>query len=124
MSLEDSLFTALKTLVGNRVAPIVFPQPPAVPTWPAIRYSIDTAPVIDLCGDGDDLTAATRVQLDVVAKEYDQARTLRLQVMSNMEAFIPPATLEFSSSEFDEETRTFREILQYSIHGSSPAGSP
>jgi hypothetical protein len=124
MILEERLFSALKSLVGNRVAPIIFPQPPAVPTWPAIRYSIDTTPVIDICGDGDDSTADTRVQLDVVAKEFAQARSLRLQVLSAMRTFAPPATLQFSTGEFDAETRTFREILQYSIHGSSSMESP
>ena len=124
MTLEADLFTALKTLVGNRVAPVVFPQPPAVPTWPAIRVTIDLSPLIDICGDGDDATANTRVQLDVVAKDYEQARSLRLNVKAQMEAFAPPATLEFSSSEYDAETKTYREILQYSVHGSSDLGSP
>ena len=124
MILENNLFTALKTLVGNRVAPEVFPQPPAIPTWPAIRYSIDTNPIVDICGDGDDSTAEARVQLDVVAKDYASARALRLQVMAQMAVFDPPAVLQISTGEYDEETKTYREILQYLIHGSSDLGSP
>lgn len=124
MLLEDNLFSALKTLVGNRVAPEVFPQPPAVPTWPAIRYSIDLTPIADICGDGDDSTSDARVQLDVVAKDFAAARALRLQVLAAMGAFDPPAILQFSSGEYDEETKTYREILQYMIHGSTDMGSP
>jgi hypothetical protein len=120
MTLEASLFTALKSLVGNRMSPNTFPQPPAVPTWPAIRYTIvDSVPVIDICGDGDDATAQTRVQLDVVAESYAAARALRLQVMSAMAAFTPPAILELSMSLYDAETKTHREILDYMFHGSS-----
>lgn len=120
MSVETDLFTALKSLVGNRMSPNTFPQPPAVPVWPAIRYAIvDSVPVVELCGDGDDTTAQIRIQLDLVAKTYAGARSLRLSVMAAMRTFTPPAILELSSGEYDEETKTHREILQYSIHGSS-----
>lgn len=120
MSLENDLVTALKSLVGNRMSPNTFPQPPALPTWPAIRYTfIDTVPVLDICGDGDDATATPRIQIDVVAETYTQARTIRLQVMAAMRTFVPPAILELSSGEYDAETKTHREILDYTIHGSS-----
>lgn len=125
MSVEVELRTALGDLVGYRVAPIIFPQPPVEPTWPAIRTSIvSSTPIVDICGDGDDETSDLRIQLDVVAATFDAARALRLQVMTRMRSFSPPAILEFSTGEFDEETRTFREILQYSINGSSPSESP
>jgi len=120
MSIENDLFTALKTLVGNRVAPNEFPQPPIVPVWPAIRYTfVDNIPEHDICGDGDDTTATPRIQLDVVATTYAAARALRLQVMAAMRSFTPPAMLENSSGFYDEETKTQREVLQYTIHGSS-----
>lgn len=124
-AIEQLLFAALKDLVGSRVAPVIFPQPPMRPTWPAIRYSIlSTVPTIDLCGDGDDSVAEYRVQLDAVASTFKGARDLRLDIMDAMRAFDPPATLELSSSDFDEETKTFRELLQYSIHPSSNEESP
>lgn len=120
MTIEVDLFTALKTLVGNRVSPNEFPQPPAVPTWPAIRYTIvDSIPVVDICGDGDDLTATPRVQLDVVATTYTAVRALRLQVMAAMRAFSPPAILDSSGGDYDTETKTYRERLDYLFHGSS-----
>lgn len=120
MSLEESIYSTLRSLVGNRVAPIEFPQPPARPTWPAIRYSfISTIPVQDICGDGDDATAEPHVQLDIVAEDFDSARALRLQVMAAMQSFTPPARLENSFSTKDFDTKTFREILEYSFHGST-----
>jgi hypothetical protein len=124
MSLEDDLFNALRSLVGNRVAPVIFPQPPAVPTWPAIRYDISTTPIADLCGDGEDETSEHRVQLDVVAATFPQARSLRLQVMAVMAVFDPPAIIQFGFSDYDEGTKTYREVMQYLIHGSSSLGSP
>lgn len=119
MSIDTALFDALKNLVGNRVAPNVFPQPPTKPTWPAIRYTISSTPVQDICGDDDDDTAQISAQLDVVAETYDAARTLRLSVMSAMRTFSPPATLDNDITVFDEETKTHRIILTYTIHGSS-----
>lgn len=124
MSLETDLYSALKSLVGNRVSPVIFPQPPAVPTWPAIRYTvISNVPVTDICGDGDDETSEPRVQLDVVASTFTGARSLRLQVMAVMRTFSPPAILENSSNEYDAETKTYREIMEYIFYGSSPAGN-
>lgn len=120
MSLENDLFATLKSLVGNRMTPNKFPQPPAVPTWPAIRYTfISNVPFVDICGDGDDTTSEPRIQLDLVATTYPSVRSLRLQVMSAMSSFTPPATLQNSSGEYDSETDTHREMLDYIFYGSS-----
>jgi Protein of unknown function (DUF3168) len=118
MTLEASLYSALGSLVGNRVAP-EFPQPPAVPTWPAIRYSIETLAVIDICGDGSDETAETTVILDIVALTYTAARALRQQVLTAMKTFDPPTIAGFGRSEYDVDTKTFREIQEFTIHGST-----
>lgn len=123
MSIEDDLFSALKSFVGNRVAPS-FPQPPKTPTWPAIRYQIiSNVPVIDIEGDGDDSTSEQRIQLDVVAATYDAARAIRLQVMAAMKSFDPPVNLSNSNSITDAETKTSREILEYITYGSSDDGN-
>lgn len=118
MTLEADLYTKLGPLVGNRVAP-KFPQPPAVPTWPAIRYRIETVAVVDICGDGFDETAERTVILEIVALTYTAARALRLQVMAAMKTFDPPAIAGFSSGEEDTETKTWREIQEFLIHGST-----
>lgn len=134
MSLESSLYSTLKSLVGNRVSPVIFPQPDGgVPTWPAIRYTqISNVPVVDLCGDGDDTTSEARIQLDVVASTFKAVRALRLQVMSAMStaypaspatADVPVAVLQNTSSEYDPETQTYREQLDYVFIGSSASGN-
>lgn len=122
MSLENDLFSALKSLVGNRVAFVTFPQPSngAPPTWPAIRCTVvDSVPVVDLCGDGDDDTAEIRVQIDCVATTFTAARSLRLQVMATMRSFSTPALLDLSRNDYDADTKTYREVLDYIIHGST-----
>lgn len=119
MSNETDLETLLKPLVGNRVSEDTFPQPPAVPVWPAIRYSFSTSPVIDSCGDGDDDTALREVQLDLVAEKRTDIRALRLAVRTAMKTFDPPATCNNDFATFDAETKTFRRIMLYQLNGSS-----
>jgi len=120
MSLEVDLFAALKSLVSNRVYPVMFPQPAqGVPVWPAIRYTIDTNPEVDLEGDGDDTTAQQSVQLDGVATTYAGMRSLRLSIMNAMTTFDPPALLQLSLDDYDTETKTYRCILTYEVYGSS-----
>lgn len=120
MTYEQSLFTALRSLVSDRVHPLNFPQE-TLPLWPKIRYTfIDIVPLQDICGDGDDATSEVRVQLDVVAATAPQMRSLRLSVMAAMRTFIPPARLEIASEDFDDVTKTYRAVLDYSLHGSSP----
>lgn len=124
MTYEADLKTLLGPLVGGRCYPEVFPQPSAQPVWPAIRYTfIDSVPVQDICGDGDDTTDTPRIQLDVVSAYslgYSAHRALRLQVRTAMRGFPVPAFLELSNSgPFDAETQTYRSILDYSLHGST-----
>lgn len=122
MSVETELFTALRALVSDRVYPSEFPQPSgnAPPVWPAIRYSIvGSAPVEDLCGDGDDTTTDFRVQVDVVDSTYAGMRALRLQTMAALRSLPTPARLQMGFDEFDAETRTHRAVLVYEIGGSS-----
>lgn len=130
MSLEAEVFDALRDLVSDRVYPLTFPQPEVgLPVWPSIRFTFISVPVEDLCGDGDDGTADVSMQVDVVVDKeegYSALRTLRLDVMSRMATLPTPARLASSRDEFDEETRTFRAILEYTVSGSSdqPADSP
>jgi hypothetical protein len=121
VTIEASLFTALGSLVSNRVYPITFPLTGAVPVWPAIRYSfISVTPSITICGDGGDETADTRIQIDIVATTFSAVRTLRSQVMTAMLTFSPPAVFENSFSSYDEQTKTFREQIDFVIYASSP----
>lgn len=134
MSLENNLFTALSAIpqVARTnpsmfaVHPVMFPQPARyAPEWPAIRYTfISSVPVVDQCGDGDDDTSDTRVQIDVVATTYSEARLVRNEVMNIMAGFLPPAILSLDFDTFDEETKTFRCVLDYEVYPSTGSGSP
>lgn len=119
--------TALGPLVGDRVYASTFPQQNNAPTWPAIRFTIIAGEVFpDLCGSETWQTDDVRVQLDVVALEYDQMRSLVQQVISAMGALTdPPARRSAATVEtFDAETKTHRAILDYTLHPSSPEESP
>lgn len=134
MSLENFLFTALSAIpqVARSnpsmfaIHPVMFPQPARYsPLWPAIRYTfISSVPVVDICGDGNDDTADTRVQIDVVAETHVEARVIRLEVMNIMTTFNPPAILSLDFDEYDEETKTFRCVLDYEVQPSTGSGSP
>lgn len=120
MTIEADLFTALRSLVDDRVYPITFPQTGAPPVWPGIRYTlISVVPAIGLCGDSGDEAADTRVQLDIVDSTYSAARTLRLDVLDAMAAFTPPAILENSTDEYDAETKTYRCAVDYVVYKSA-----
>lgn len=119
MTVEADLYAELAPLVANRVYPNTFPLSPPNPAWPSIRYSFASeVPAIALCGNSDDASADTRVQLDLVAATYSAARGLRQSVMAAMETFDPPAVLQSSFGQYDAETKTHREILDYLIHAS------
>lgn len=120
MSLEQDIFAALSPLVGSRVSPVEFPQPPnPPPTWPAIRYTfISSVPFHDVCGDGDDETAETHIQIDVVAETFKAARLLRSQVWTALKAALP-VRLDNTYSLVDSETKTYREIMEFSLHEST-----
>ena len=122
MTIEADLFTALRSLVNDRCYPLAFPLTPPRPAWPAIRYSfVSTVPEIGICGDTGDEASSFRVQLDCVDVTFKEARALRDSVMAAMATFDPPAVLENSASQFDAETKTCLESLEYVLHASSPA---
>lgn len=126
MTIEADIFTALKSLVANRVYPLTFPQPEnGLPVWPAIRYTfISQVPFLDICGDLDEPTDEVRVQVDIVSLTYAEMRLLARQVRAAMASFYPPTTLESLSEEFDSDTKTRRSIMDFIIHGSSTGNSP
>jgi hypothetical protein len=121
MTLEADLFTALTSIVDGRVFPENFPQEDYRPIWPAIRYSlVSVTEPIALCGDTQDEAPDTRVQLDLVAPTFAEARALRLEILTAMAAFLPPAIKENDFSGFDHTTKTYRVTLDYVVYKSSP----
>jgi hypothetical protein len=122
MNIEETLKLALGGLVGGRIYPTIFPQAPATPVWPAIRYvRVSTSVFEDLCGEGDDDSHDVRVQLDIVAEGFVAARTLRDQVRIAMKSVAVLASGEFQ--DFDPETKTHRRTLDYIFYESSGVGA-
>lgn len=114
------VYGALKGLVSDRCYPSTFPQPPAVPTWPAIRYTvISSEPVPDICGTDDGETDATEVQIDYVAKTYGAAVALRELGRAALMVTDPPCVRGSGFETFDAETKTHRVSDDYLFHPSS-----
>lgn len=121
MTLEADLVTALTSVVDGRVFPENFPQEDLRPIWPAIRYSfVSVTEPVALCGDTQDESPDTRVQLDLVAQTFTEARALRLEILAAMASFVPPAIKENDFGGFDHPTKTYRVTLDYVVYKSSP----
>jgi hypothetical protein len=117
--IEEDIVTALAPLVAGRVHPIVFPQPPATPVWPAIRYTlISRTPVATICGSS--MTADDdRFQLDVVAPSYSALLSLVPQVKAAAETLPVPAVVQNEFQAYDAETKTYRALLDFIVYHST-----
>lgn len=128
MSVEQDVIDAIKARVDNRAYINAFAQPTERPTWPAARVTVaSVTPDVDICGDGGEETAESRIQIDIVVSEaagYTVLTALKDQVMSDMVGFDPPAVWDAKRISFDEETRTHRCSLDYLIYPSSSEDSP
>lgn len=119
------VFTALRGLVSDRCYPVIFPQPPAIPPWPAIRYQlISIEPIPDICGTDTGETDTTRVQIDYVAKTHGAAATLRDAARAALMLVDPPCVRDGGFETYDAETKTYRASDDYLFHPSSSIGSP
>lgn len=107
-----------------------FPQPPAVPVWPAARFTfVGNTPYPALCGDADIEADDVRVQIDLVVAEAAGTaalHTLRAAVIAAMSAMVLqsgetplPSTRDTDLYEFDAETKTHRFILDFLLYPSS-----
>lgn len=127
MTIETDIVDALKTvpdfaLPGGRfsIYPDAFPQAPKSPVWPAVRYTIVGGSLDeDLCGAGDEETDDVRVQVDVVAVDSSERSRIMRAVRAAMK-LVPYSVLQAPPvNSRDEETKTFRAMADWMIHGSS-----
>lgn len=119
MSVSTEIFTALQSAVSGRCYPDTFMQPDGnLPVWPAIRYSVVGGEThADICGTGDGSTDTVRVQIDIVGATHASRETVLAAVRTAMQALPTPATLQSSPrNEYENETKTYRAILDYYIH--------
>jgi hypothetical protein len=114
-----ALVLALSPLVSGRVYWDHFPQPPAAPIWPSMRYTwVSQTPDQRWCGDGDEESAEYRLQIDIVlleSKGKSQLTAMGRQVKALIKSTFPGWRRESQFSDFDFETKTNRMMLDYSI---------
>lgn len=131
MSIDTVIFSALGSLVSNRVYPVMFPEelidPPKIqqadvpyPTWPAIRYQLIAGDNADtICGTDVEDTDNSEYQIDIVDSTYDGMRALVISAVAALQTTDPPCSRNFKAEDFDPETKTFRCILRYTFYPSS-----
>lgn len=128
MTMDTVLFARLKlipqlALVDGRYAvyPDVFPQPPAVPVWPALRYTLAGGTIYpDLAGAGDEDGDDVRVQIDAVATTSLARRELWAAVRDAMQGLDPPAVLQAPPVlSYDSDTKTWRAMGDFILYSSS-----
>lgn len=119
MNTEQLIFDTLKGLVSNRCYPDTYPQAPATPVWPAIRFTKTGGNIdLDSCGSGLSDTDDETFQVDVVAATATSRTALREQIRTAMQA-LPCALSQSPIHTYDVETKTYRAILIYTFFGSS-----
>jgi hypothetical protein len=109
--LEEYIFSALGTLVANRVHPIIVPQSA---TFPCIRYqTINASPENSLCGSSG--LVRSNVILDLYAQDFADVRGLREAVVERMQNFPLECILTSEQDAYEPDPKLFRRVLQYSI---------
>lgn len=125
MKVGEVVYAAVASLVGERCYPLQFPQRPRAMTWPAIRYTVvSLVPSVGICGDSGVDAADYRVQLDLVATDYDEAIALGrdvAQAMASIPEAAAPAVLDQWREDSDIETGTYTVSLDYLLQSSSAA---
>jgi len=121
VSLESDLVDTLKVLVAGRVHRSTFPQPPATPKWPAIRFvRVSGTNEEDIAGGGDEDTDDVLFQLDVVATSPAEVDSLVTQVVAAMRSYPHPnVRVARRDLGFDLDTRTERTAVDYLVQLSS-----
>lgn len=114
--------------LGARIYEGTFPQPPAAPVWPAARFTFaGNTPYPALCGDSDIDADDVRVQIDLVVQTSQaDLHTLRAAVIAAMSTMVVqpgesslPSTRDTDLYEFDAETKTHRQIIDFLLYPSS-----
>lgn len=114
--------------LGTRIYEGTFPQPPAVPVWPAARYTfVGNTPYAALCGDGDIDADDVRVQIDLVVQTSQaDLHALRRAVIAAMSSIVVqsgepplPSTRETDLYNYEGETKTHRFTLDFLLFPSS-----
>ncbi len=121
MTIDVVVRTANKAIFNGRFYPDTFLQKDGgLPQWPAGRYVVISG-VNEADIGGTDLrdTDNTTVQIDIAANTYAERESLVNQVIAAMQNLDPPCARDNVINDFDEPTRTYRAILEYTFYASS-----
>lgn len=124
--IDVAVRSALKTIFGGRVYPDTFMQRDgSLSALPACRYTrISGENFVTNCGSDDEATDNVRVQIDVIAGDYDSRETLIAQVITAMMSTDPPCYRDGGVIRtFDEETRNYRALMDFIFTPSSEVSS-
>lgn len=125
--IDATVRAALKDIFSGNVYANVFPQlsnGQINSKLPAARFQIVSATNAGtVCGTGDRSTDDTRIQVDVVAGDWDALSPLVDDVIAAMQATDPPCTRDNYFTTFDEPTRTHRAVLDFIFTPSSAVTS-
>jgi hypothetical protein len=111
MTIESQIFDALKSLVNNKVYPIVIPQKA---TMPAVVYNRIATNAQNVLAGGATIDQI-RFQVDTYATTFAAARTLAAQVRLAMEGAIFKATLQSELDFFEDEINYYRISQDYYV---------
>ncbi len=120
MTLFNSMFVALRSLVADRVYEDEFPQSPTVPVVPAIRITLITGELFpDVCGN-DLITGNPRYQIDVIDASAQARNALVTTVCAALDLISPPGIMQdMPSNSFDAQTKRYRATFDYEFNQSS-----
>ena len=119
MSTEGDLQAILAPLVGGRCYPIV--NTSQTITYPYITFQV-ISNIPDMNLEGPSGLEYNRVQIDIFATTYGAAKTLKGLVKNALQAAADEDFADrlhnvclFVMDEYEEETSSYREILEYGI---------
>ncbi len=113
------------SIIDRRCFPVTFIQKDGgLPRWPAARYTIISAVNADtVCGTDDETTDDTRIQMDLVAETNQELKTLVTAVIAAFMGLEPPCSRDNYFKTYDEPTRTYRAVLDFTFYPSSEEAS-
>ena len=122
----DVVFAVLKTVFPGAAFASVFPQTDdrIASRLPASRFQIVSAESsATVCGTDDRHTDDTRVQVDIVASDWDTLSTKVDETITAMQGASVPCVRENYFTTFDEETRVHRASIDFVFYPSSAVSS-
>lgn len=112
MAVQETLYTALQSLVGGRLFPVVAPS---TVTLPYAVYQVISQVPQNVLADTPGLYN-TRIQVDVFARLYSEGQTLKASIRSAMASGFGNSAKEILTQDlFEEDARLHRVTMDWSV---------